>query len=220
MSNTENNSGWRAVLTHGVIYKLVQFVFSEKKSKALILDDFVIPAGQDCSLLDMGCGPGNLRKFLPDTIDYTGFDLSADYIELAKNKYRDSAAQSRFLCGSAAEFMDSDLISDNTIDVVVIHGVLHHVPDTVVEEMFSLARKKLKVGGRMVVLEPVWFENQSPLRRWVMQRDRGNNIKVDHQWVKLFTRLSEDWAEIDTKIEQNLIRFYDLIVLSLTKTGS
>jgi hypothetical protein len=47
--------------------------------------------------------------------------------------------------------------------------------------MFALARKKLKPSAKMIVLEPVLFDGQSPLRKWVMTKDRGNNIKPDNE---------------------------------------
>lgn len=216
MSKSEDNSGWRAALTHGVMYRIVQAVFSEKRSKQLILDDFIAPLPNGCKVLDIGCGPGNVLSYLPDHVVYTGFDLSDGYISLAKEKYR-ARDNSEFICASASDLMDSKLIDDNSLDLVVIHGVLHHVPDSVAKEMFELSQKKLKSGGRMVVLEPVWFQGQSVFRKWVMSLDRGKNIKFDDGWRALFDSMTEGWASYDSKIEQNLIRFYDLLVADVTK---
>jgi len=216
MSENEDNSGWRAALTHGVMYRIVQAVFSEKRSKQLILDNFIAPLPSGCRVLDIGCGPGNVLAYLPEHVVYTGFDLSEGYIKLASQKYQ-SRANSEFICASAVDLMGSDYIDDESIDLVVIHGVLHHVPDSVVEEMFELSSLKLKKGGRMVVLEPVWYEGQSVFRKWVMSLDRGNNIKPDHGWRQLFDRLTKGWATYDSRIEQNLIRFYDLLVVDVTK---
>ena len=164
----------------------------------------------------MGCGPGNLLSFLPPHVNYIGFDVNQEYINLAKQRNK-KHKNSTFIMGSALDALNHDQITDNSIDVVIIHGVLHHVTDQIAQEMFECAEKKLKRNGKMVVLEPVWFNGQSKFRKWVMQRDRGNNIKHHDEWVKLFSTLSSPWANISTSIEQNLIRFYDLIVLRLQK---
>lgn len=203
-------------MSNGLFYQMVQTVFSERRSKQLILDEFVNPAGTECKVLDIGCGPGNLVSFLPTHVHYFGLDVNADYIESASKRFS-ALENARFMCGTAVDFFDSDLLPDDSIDVVIIHGVLHHVEDEVAAEMFGLARKKLKQGGKMVVLEPVWFEGQSSLRKWVMTKDRGNNIKRDSDWINLFTSLTDGWATSNTRIKQNLIRFYDLIVLDVVK---
>lgn len=216
MSHTEINTGWRSVLTNGIVYRLVQTVFSEKQSKQLILDEFITPAGANCQILDMGCGPGNLPDFLPDNVNYVGFDVNPGYIETANQRFshRDNI---QFLHASTEQLMDSDQVADGSIDVVIIHGVLHHITDAIAEEMFALARKKLRTGGRMVVLEPVWFDGQSPLRKLVMQQDRGRNIKTSEGWETFFSQVTEGWAQHSSTIEQNLIRFYDLVVCRVTK---
>ena len=167
-------------------------------------------------MLDIGCGPGNLANFLPNHVHYFGLDISSNYIESASKRFA-GLKHAKFMLGTAADFSDSEYLVDESIDVAVIHGVLHHVEDEVAEEMFALARKKLKRGGKMVVLEPVWIDGQSPIRKWVMSKDRGNNIKRDHDWDDLFTKLAGGWATTNTLIKQDLTRFYDLIVLEVIK---
>lgn len=216
MANSENNSGWRRILTNGVFYSVVQTVFSERRSKQHILDHYVHPAGSMAQILDIGCGPGNLASFLPDTLNYVGFDLNEAYIRQAQSRYQDRPSF-RFIHGSAVDVEESPEIPDASIDVAIIHGVLHHVPDTVVGEMFALARRKLRVGGKMVVLEPLWFEGQSLLHKALMSLDRGENIKQKEDWLELFDQLSSDWSITSWQIRDDLIRFYDLIVLHLEK---
>ena len=216
MKLTEVNSGWRKLLTKGLVYRLVQFVFSEKRSKALILKDFINPLNGNCSVLDIGCGPGNLANFLPENSRYTGFDVSEEYIKSASNEFAERKNVT-FICASTTEMMSEQLIDDNSFDVAIVHGVFHHVTDEIASQMFKLASKKLKVGGKMLVLEPVWFDNQSIIRKRVMQLDRGKNIKTYDDWVKFFEQSTNQWATNTISIEQNLIRFYDLIVGTFIK---
>lgn len=216
MKITEVNSGWRAVLSNGVMYKLVQTVFSEKRSKQLILDEYIAPLPDECQVLDVGCGPGNVLAYLPDRVNYIGFDLSQSYIDLARAKF-DKRENSTFLCAPASDLLESEHLPDESVDLAVIHGVLHHVSDEVVAQMFELVRRKLKKNGKMVVLEPVWFEGQSPVRKFVMSLDRGKNIKTEKGWRELFKDLTSKWASFDSTIQQNLIRFYDIMVFTVIK---
>lgn len=216
MSKTEINSGWRFLLSKGLFYRLIQFVFSEKRSKQLILEEFVEPAGEGCQVLDIGCGPGNLPHFLPEHIKYLGFDVSSQYIEEAQAFFKKND-KIRFVCASADEMMNEQILQNDSVDVAIVHGVFHHVSDPIAQEMLRLAEAKLKKGGRMVVLEPVWFKGQSPFRKWIMNLDRGKNIKTDEGWNGFLTESTDHWAECSSTIEKNLIRFYDLIVFRLVK---
>jgi hypothetical protein len=159
----------------------------------LILDEFVIPTGEQCRVLDIGCGPRNLLGFLPKHVRHFGLDVSSEYIE---------SDSERFSSHRDAQFQ---------------RGTLQHAEDEIAEEMFALARKKFKPSAKMIVLEPVLFDGQSPLRKWVMTKDHGNNIKPDNGSKTLFSKLTAEWATSNIRIMQNLTRFYDLIVREVIK---
>lgn len=212
---TEVNTGWRTVLSLGIVYRLVQFVFSEKRSKALILNQCVLPAGDNCHVLDMGCGPGNLLGFLPETVRYTGFDVSEDYIASAQKTYTERA-DAQFICATSLDSKLRQTLPDQSVDVAIVHGVFHHITDAQAQEMFELARRVVRPGGKMLILEPVWFEGQSVFRRWIMSLDRGKNIKALHDWTAFFETNTAEWADMNLEVHPNLIRFYDLVVCIAT----
>src|SRR4051812_32007526 len=58
------------------------------------LDEYVRPCPKE-RVLDIGCGPADILSFLPE-VNYTGVDISPEYIESAKAKF---GAKGRFLCG-------------------------------------------------------------------------------------------------------------------------
>lgn len=41
----------------------------------------------NCSILDIGCGTGDLLYFLPDSVKYTGIDIYKPALRIAKEKY-------------------------------------------------------------------------------------------------------------------------------------
>ena len=216
-TGNEINSGWRSLLTHSTIYKLVQTLFGEARTKNLILNGFVIPAGLNSRLLDMGCGPGNILKHIPDSINYIGFDINPAYIKTAREEYKERE-NTTFFCASTADSELMDKIQPNSIDLAIIHGVLHHVDDSVTEEFFSVANQSLVPGGKLFILEPVWLDNQSRIKRAVMSLDRGKNIKHINDWQSLFNSCSSGWGEVNLSIRHDLSRLYDLLVCSIQKT--
>ena len=122
MSNKENNSGWRSLLSNGLFYQLVQTVFSERRSKQLILDEFVNPAGKGCKVLDIGCGPGNLVSFLPSHVHYFGLDVNSDYIESASKRYA-GFNNAQFIRGTAVDFFDSEFLPDESVEKIFVKNV-------------------------------------------------------------------------------------------------
>jgi len=69
----------------------------------------------------------------------------------------------------------------------------------------------------LISLEPVWIEGQSLVNKWVMRLDRGKNIKQQSEWLAMAHENTDSWATTHSQISQNLIRFYDLIIIKISK---
>lgn len=91
------------------------------------------PAETTVSLLDFGCGASHLLDFIRGRglagIDYSGLDLSADFIALSQGKYRHVQYYCADILDAATELP--------TFDYLVINGVFTEKRDLSVEEMFA-----------------------------------------------------------------------------------
>lgn len=133
------------------------------------VDEFVRPT-EGAAILDVGCGPGDLLDYLPP-VHYWGFDISQSYIDYAARKF---GGKGRFICKRMTE---NDLATLPRFDVVVGSGLLHHMDDAAALEYLRLAYGALKIGGRLVTIDPCFAPGQNPIARLLIACDRGQNVR-------------------------------------------
>lgn len=106
--------------------------------------------GKPITVLDCGCGYGALglllMPLLPSGSKYVGVDFSQTMIEAARENYRHSDIDARFILSDILEYK-----SNEKYDMVISQAVLRHVDngETFLRKMVDL----LKEGGILVSLE-------------------------------------------------------------------
>lgn len=92
------------------------------------------------SILDVGCGPGNLKKTLGDNFTYTGIDIAEKMLEEARAKGYET------IHGRIEEELGS--IPDKSFDYVVSLSALHFVKDIdfVINEFERIAKKAFLIS--------------------------------------------------------------------------
>lgn len=148
-----------------------------KKVWSLFVDSYVRPKVGD-SILDIGCGPAVILEYFP-IINYWGFDISEEYITKAKIRYGE---RGRFY---SKILTLSDLKNMPKFDLVIACGVLHHVNDENANDIFKLAYSALKPGGRFVTIDPCYTPNQNFLARFLISKDRGQNVRNQEGYMRL-----------------------------------
>jgi ubiquinone/menaquinone biosynthesis C-methylase UbiE len=122
------------------------------------------------SLLDVGCGPGNITADLAGRLGegaVVGIDLSKDVIGMAATQY--ATEDHPNLSFEVADVYALDF-SEGSFDVVYAHQVLQHLSQPV--EALREMRRVLRPGGTLAVRDAdygtfVWSPNDPLLDRWL-----------------------------------------------------
>ena len=106
-------------------------------------------SASDCSVLDFGCGSGNLSKSLASkSRRFTGVDISPELLELAVEQNDPSVAQFVLYNGNDIPF------DNHAFDFVVSYVVLNHiVDDRQLVNTLANVRKTLKKHGKALFVE-------------------------------------------------------------------
>ena len=129
-------------------------------------------------ILDIGCGLGDSLEYIKNPL-YFGYDISKEYIEYAKRKYKTKGI---FVCRN---FTQKEIKKLPKFDYILLIGILHHLKDKQILNLLKLIKKTLKKDGRLITLDPIFSKNQNYLAKFLISHDRGKNIKTKKEYLKL-----------------------------------
>lgn len=174
---------------------------------AKVLVNEYIQVGTGVRVLEIGCGPGTIVPYLSDA-EYLGFDLSREYIELAKRRF----PRAQFVCERVSQF---SLQKEQSFDVVLALGIVHHLNDAEARQLFQIAYNALKPGGKLVTADGVWTDDQSAAARWLLARDRGEYIRREREYVSIASQVFE---KIRPSVRHDLLRIpYSHLILECVR---
>src|ERR1700675_1593276 len=82
----QTTTGLRSILSAAPVYDLFQRLVGADSLRRTIVSDYLI-VGTRHRILDIGCGTAEILRFLPDDIEYVGFDASPEYVESARTRF-------------------------------------------------------------------------------------------------------------------------------------
>ncbi len=145
-----------------------------------------------------------MLEFLPK-VDYTGVDIDQDYINQAMSNYGDKA---RFICSDISSLELNDI---GTYDIVSAAGVLHHLNDKACIQLFEVAKKALKPGGKFVSMDGCYTKNQNKIARFFLDKDRGEFVRTQDEYTTLAEQV---FVHVSSYIDESYFRIpYTSIIM-------
>lgn len=181
----QKTSGLRATLAQPIVYEAFQRAVGSRRVRSVVVERHLLPEPGD-RILDIGCGPGDLIACLPEPIEFVGFDLSEAYIDAARERYGD---RGQFFVGDVGSVEPGSL---GEFDRVVAKGVLHHLSDDEALRLFAIAAGVMREGGLLVTIDPCFAAGQSRAARFVVSRDRGQDVRTSEG----YSALARQWFDL------------------------
>lgn len=184
-----------SVLSFPAVYRLFSRVVSGDGSR-VFLAEYVKPLAGE-KVLDIGCGPADILSYLPE-VDYTGLDISPEYIAAAKQRFE---SRGRFWCGDVG--LAALEREQGTFSLVLATGVLHHLDDERATRLYELARLALGPNGRLITIDGCYVPEQSRIARWLLSRDRGRFVRTREAYLRL---ASVHFPKVEAHLRHDLLR--------------
>jgi len=116
------------------------------------------------SILDVGCGIGRWVEILYKKIEsYFGIDFQADFIEYAKEEYKNYDNVS-FLVLDATK-ISSDTLGTRSYSKILIAGLLLYLNDKEVKKLFENLKTITKENALIYLREPIAIEERLSLKK-------------------------------------------------------
>jgi cyclopropane fatty-acyl-phospholipid synthase-like methyltransferase len=196
----------RSVLSFSWAYQAFWQAIGGDRRNRILVRDFICPSPGDC-ILDIGCGPGTMVPYLPPA-DYVGFDASEEYIGRAKRRF----PEAQFICQKVSQH---NVAKREYFDIVLALGILHHLDDAEAATLFQIAHTAMKPGGRLVTIDGVWTEHQSPIAKYLLARDRGRFVRSEAGYRKL---AADIFSNVECSVLHDLLRVpYSLMIMKCSR---
>lgn len=204
---SERVRGVYAFLRYAAVYDALQRLIRPASSYRAFLERHVRPV-EGMRVFDVGCGTGAILSYLPP-VSYLGVDVNARYIECARSRL---GARGTFVVGDGGERF---AVADESIDLVLALGVLHHLADETAANIIAEAARVLVPGGRFVTHDPVLSSSGTRAARLFVRLDRGKYVRSRSDLVAL---VGGAFDEIETFLTTDSLRIpYQEIILECVK---
>ena len=176
-------------INNPLIYKIIQGVMSGTSFRNSIIKKNITKS--NLKILDIGCGPAQIIEHLPQC-DYYGYDIDQRSIQYAKKKYYQK--NFHFYC---KKFNKTELKRLPKFDFIIFFGILHHLSNKEVYEILKLCKKIMKKNSKLLTEDPIFLENQNPIAKFLIKKDRGLNVRKKREYLAL---LKNHFKKIKNKV--------------------
>jgi 2-polyprenyl-3-methyl-5-hydroxy-6-metoxy-1,4-benzoquinol methylase len=190
------------------VYKTFKNFVAPPKLVQKTIEEFLhVPDG--ASVLDLGCGYGDIASYYAGRCSYLGIDSNESYIDSARKRNSDNDAQ--FIM---ADISHPEVLQRGPYDLVLLTGVLHHLPNDHVSNIVAAAMNLVGTTGRFVAIEPVFSPDQRLTARLLIASDRGRYVRDIEGYTAL---LSQGFKNVKGQVVHGRLRIpYSHAVLTCT----
>ncbi len=192
----QNLNGIRSILSTASVYNVFQNLLGAHQARARYVQEFVSPP-PFAKVLDIGCGTGSILDYLPNDVEYVGFDMNPKYISFAKRKYQ---SRGTFFCERVS---DTSTPGNGYFDIVLATAILHHLSDIEALQLISIARQSLKQDGLLITLDNVFLDRQSSIARYLISKDRGRHVRNGEEYLALAKSF---FSDVETHVVHDMLR--------------
>jgi 2-polyprenyl-3-methyl-5-hydroxy-6-metoxy-1,4-benzoquinol methylase len=198
------------ILNQPLVFNAFKYLVSRNNLSEQLVEEYIRPF-PNAEILDIGCGTGIIRHYLPEYIHYTGIDINESYIKAAQNKFNDS---SRFCYGDITALSGMNL-PENNYDIILALGLIHHLDDNQAQKVFLDSIKLLKTGGVLITFDGVYEQHQSLIAKYILSQDRGKYVRTLEGYLSLIRPGS---ALVESFVRDDLLRIpYSHCILRIIK---
>jgi 2-polyprenyl-3-methyl-5-hydroxy-6-metoxy-1,4-benzoquinol methylase len=194
------------LINNPLIYKIIQGVMSGTSFRNSIIKKNITKS--NLKILDIGCGPAQIIEHLPQC-DYYGYDIDQRSIQYAKKKYYQK--NFHFYC---KKFNKTELKRLPKFDFIIFFGILHHLSNKEVYEILKLCKKIMKKNSKLLTEDPIFLENQNPIAKFLIKKDRGLNVRKKREYLAL---LKNHFKKIKNKVTHQYFIPYTWITTICSK---
>ncbi len=207
---THVNTGIRKILELPFVYNLFHNITGGNAFRKEYFNKY-FDLSDGSKVLDIGCGSGVMLENIKSEIEYYGVDFEKGYIDYCNEKYGN---RGQFFNEKVGEVIRTEWL--DYFDAMNAHGLIHHLSDDDGEFLLKSAYKYLKPGGYLVTFDTAYHDNQSSASKWLVSKDRGQNVKHTKDYLKL---AEKHFDRVEGKIYTNYSRLpYSAFAMKMIKT--
>ncbi len=198
----------RTILDRPFMYDLYHDIIGREK-KFFVRDYIGDVKGK--KILDVGCGTAQILRYIDGFSEYSGFDMSEEYIAYARKKYGKSP-NVKFKLQNI-----NDVTADEygKYDIVLMMGIMMNLSDDEISHIMKTLNLLLKDDGRFLSFDSVYLEDTKGIAKFMLDYDRGHHLRDTKGYLDL---MNKEWSHVSYDIRLDMLRVpYSEILFTCTK---
>lgn len=155
------------------------------------VEEYISPKeGQ--SVLEFGCGAGNIINYFPADIKYTGLDISKKCIQYCNKNF-----PSREFC---LQDFSSKFSLNKKYDIIFSEGVMACLSDEQVEILVENIIEHSNVGSKIILSDMNYNPQNTFLQKFLLEHERGAFLRSTKDYLNILSKY-DNIFEIKNVIE-------------------